>query len=329
MGLRWAVAAIAMIACSGGAEAAASWYWCEPLQAYYPWVRSCPGAWRQVSPWSADKPQPSAGPQAASPDATGAVPVASRSPNDAPTFPSPDATPHGDGLDAWCKGDVTAINVAICSDDELRALAAQRLKALDEAVARIPADQQKVLAADQNGWAMSSAQSCGVQPNIRPTLPLPPSVKECLLRVGQSRLGYLQSYGMAATSQPQGAANPSMPATTPDASPTLTAASPPLPPSASQPAAGTSSANPPVLGAASQPEPALAPEPPAKAATPSCSSPAFEPRSRNPFAASRAPSLDTLQGKAMAVVVVLSLATVLLWIVAVLQRAWPRAGRAV
>jgi hypothetical protein len=336
MGVRWAVAAIAMIAFAGGAEAASSWYWCEPLQAYYPWVRSCPGPWRQVDPKSAQQPQPS--PQATSPQANGAMPVQSGAQNDAPTFASPDATAHGDGLDAWCQGDVSAMSVAICGDGDLRALAAQRLKALDEAVTRIPADQQKVLAADQNGWAMSSTQSCGVRPETRPTLPLPPSVKECLLHVGQARLAYLRSYGTPAANSQQAAtnptapapsaaaANPPTPATTPNAPQPQTAAPSPAPSQPASPSAASAPpANAPAAGTASQTEPALAPEPPAKPATSSCNS-TFLPISHNPFMASRAPSLDTLQGKAMALVALLSLATVLLWVVAMLQRVRGRIG---
>jgi hypothetical protein len=334
MKLRWAFAALAIVAAGGSARAASSWYWCEPLQAYYPWVRSCPAAWRQVDPRSSQKPQPSStAPQTGAPQDSGAVPVQSRAQNDAPTFPSPDATPHGDGLDAWCSGEVSAINVAICGDNDLRVLAAQRLKAFNEASTRIPADQQKVLAADQNGWAMSSGPSCGVQPDIRPVLPLAPSVKDCLLRAGRSRLSYLQSYGTPAASQPQPAPNqagtPSTAANTPTPAPTPDTTKAPAPDTSSAPqppAANNAGASTPAASSNSAPAaPLPAPEPAAKAATPSCNS-AFAPRSHNPFALSRSPSLETLEGKIMLAVLFLSAATVMLWIFALFRRARASAG---
>jgi hypothetical protein len=32
----------------GPAPVATTWYWCDPYQQYYPYVPSCPTAWRQV-----------------------------------------------------------------------------------------------------------------------------------------------------------------------------------------------------------------------------------------------------------------------------------------
>ena len=73
------------------------------------------------------------------------------------TFPA-----RGDGLDEWCKEVTSGSIVAMCSDNELRALAVERLRAFNAASSRLPPDRQKILAADQNGWALSYPQRCSL-----------------------------------------------------------------------------------------------------------------------------------------------------------------------
>jgi hypothetical protein len=126
-------------------------------------------------------------------------------PGDLPTFPAPSSFARGDQLDAWCKGKTMAINFAVCSDIELRGLAIERLRALNEARTRLSPHQQKVLLADQNGWALSYPQACGLRVAEPPALPLAPSIKECLADAGRKRLSYLSSYGLPGAMEPPGA----------------------------------------------------------------------------------------------------------------------------
>jgi hypothetical protein len=133
-----------------------------------------------------------------------ALPPAPKPPADPggqPTFQAPPSLARGDQLDEWCKGKTTAINFAVCSDDELRKLALERLRAFNEANARLSPDQQKVLTADQNGWALSYPQACGFATAEPPALPLASSVKECLADAGRKRLSYLRSYGLAGAAE--------------------------------------------------------------------------------------------------------------------------------
>ena len=197
MKMLFAVAIVAIVALPGGARAARSWLWCETSQAYFPWVRSCAVPWRRVDPRTAAQ-QPYPGQQPDSTREAFDARSAARARADGAlrhqNFPA-----RGDALDAWCRGVTTALNAAQCGDDELRALAIERLHAFDAAAGQLPADRRKVLAADQNGWAMAYPQGCGLQPNAPPALPLAPSVKACLLRE-RARLTYLRDYnGQAAT----------------------------------------------------------------------------------------------------------------------------------
>jgi hypothetical protein len=138
----------------------------------------------------------------------GAAPIPAAEQAGLPTFTPPDSLLRGDLLDEWCKGPTTALNIAVCSDDQLRALAIERLRAFDEARRRIGADQQRELAADQNGWAMSYPQACGLPSNLMPSLPLAPSVKQCLAKAGRERLTYLRGYGTAGAGTTPAAASP-------------------------------------------------------------------------------------------------------------------------
>lgn len=317
MWLRLALAVMTIVALGHEAHAASSWFWCEPLHAYYPWVRSCPESWRQVDPRSASQQPRSVG----APQETDTAPVPS-SGADQSTFPSPAAAPRGDGLDQWCQGSITALNMAICTDNDLRAEAVQRLHAFDDAKARLTPDQQKALAADQNGWAMSYAQSCGLQSNMPPVLPLAPSVKECLAHAGQQRLAYLRSYGTPTASNPATpTANPTSAASTPEAK-----ASPDTASAAPQPA--TQSTSPaetsPAKAAAANPSPspeATTSKADTSTKASSCNG-TFMRASANPFGdGKRIPALGTLQGNTMAASLLLASATIGLWVFAVLRKA--------
>ena len=80
-------------------------------------------------------------------------------------------------------------------------LAIERLRAFDQARSRLSWDQQKALAADQNRWGASLAETCDLDSDEPPSLPLDASAKDCLVREGRSRLAFLQAYG-AATAGP-------------------------------------------------------------------------------------------------------------------------------
>lgn len=221
-----------------GAHAEAAFYWCEPLRAYYPWVRWCPSPWRTVDPQSVgrsyESPQRQNAPvenaETASP---GSTQVTDTTANHQPTFPARSSFVRSDALDEWCKGSTTALLTAICGDDQLRALAIERLQAFDEAKTRLNADQQKTLIADQNGWALSYPQACGLNADVQPSLPLEPSLRDCLAKAGQARLQYLKDYGQA---KPENAATPAAPA----AAPASSAPATPAPSAATEPA-GTQS----------------------------------------------------------------------------------------
>jgi uncharacterized protein YecT (DUF1311 family) len=211
---RLVIAAIALLALQLAAGSARAGYWCEPLRAYYPWARTCPEPWQRVdrrwegqslaippaSPAAPAAPVQRAAATQGAPQ--GAIPGAIL--GDQPTFAAPAGLTRGDALDTWCKGQQSALNIAVCSDAELRALAIDRLHAFDDARARLAPDQQKVLIADQNGWAMSYPQGCGLNGDAPPTLPLAPALKNCLAQAGRERLQYLQTYrGAEAKGGPQ------------------------------------------------------------------------------------------------------------------------------
>jgi hypothetical protein len=134
-----------------------------------------------------------------------------------PTFPAPPSFVRGDVLDQWCRGSTTALLTAICGDDKLRDLAVQRLYAFEEAKGRLNPDQQKTLIADQNGWAMSYPQTCGLKPDVQPSLPLAQPLEDCLEKAGQARLLYLKDYGLPDAEK--AAAAPAAPATPAPAAP--------------------------------------------------------------------------------------------------------------
>jgi hypothetical protein len=259
MRFRLIVAGAAVLALLGGAGAArAAWYWCDPLHAYYPWVRSCPAAWQPVNPWSAlqrpgvPPPQPSsvASPSPGKSGEPGSQPAADQ--GDLPIFAPPGSLARGDALDAWCKGKTTALNIAVCSDGELRALAIQRLRAFDEARTRLGADQVKTLAADQNGRAMSYPQSCGLHSTAAPALPLDPSLRDCLAEAGRARLAYLRAYGTPEAAAPGTAVAEPPPQTAASPAAASAAQAPAQPPAQASDPAANPAANPAAKSAAAE-----------------------------------------------------------------------------
>jgi uncharacterized protein YecT (DUF1311 family) len=194
---------------------------------------------------------------AASPPATTAAPMpqTQAEPGEQPPFKPMTFPARGDGLDEWCKEVKSGSLVAMCSDDELRALAVERLRAFNAASSRLFPDRQKILAADQNGWALSYPQRCNLPSNVLPSLPLAPEVRECMAKAGRSRLAYLQNYGLAeaATSSSVPAAGSAATASVPEPAPPLSppisqppAAVPP-PPAAAARGAATGEASPPPI----------------------------------------------------------------------------------
>ena len=315
--LPFGLAALAMLLLPGTAHA---WYWCEPAQAYYPWVRSCPEPWRQVDPRAAARQPGGAPPSAAStPQPAPAQPApaqqAAAAQGGAPTFTPATSLTRGDALDAWCKGSTTAINIAVCGDNDLRALAIERLHAFDDASVRASADQRKALTGDQNGWAMSYPQACGIHANEQPPQPLPPSVKECLMRAGRTRLDYLRAYatpaaanGNAATNAPA-PATPANPPATPSPQPAAESSTAAAPPAEPQPAAPTQSAAAPT-DTTQQPaaNPALPLPQPDHPAAPA------KPVTANPTPVSRSSIWDMLMVGIRAVAIFLTMLVVGLWV---------------
>lgn len=213
----WFAAIFIFVLSSWGGAGAEAAYWCEPLHAYYPSVRLCPSPWQTVDPQSGAQPlaippaqnagaaQPMDGPQT---QATGSTQ------NHQPIFPGRPSFVRGDELDEWCKGSTTALLTAICGNDQLRSAAIERLHAFNDAKSRLTPDRQKKLIDDQNEWALSYPTACGLNADVQPSLPLDPSLRDCLAGAGQARLQYLKGYGQT---NPLTAATPAT--TSPPASP--------------------------------------------------------------------------------------------------------------
>jgi hypothetical protein len=182
MHIRVAVSVFALTALPavGGAAQTPPMYYCDPLQAAYPAVPTCPVPWRTVSP--APTSSPATGPQSS---------VAQ--------LPPAGFAALGDGLDEFCKSVTLPRTIALCSDPELRTLAVERQHAFDEAKARLNPDQQKVLLADQKQWTGSYSQACGLSQEAPPILPLAREVQRCMMEAGRARVGYLKAYGGTST----------------------------------------------------------------------------------------------------------------------------------
>jgi len=327
MWVRSAVVVFSVLALQHSAQARSSWYWCEPAHAYYPWVKTCAEPWRAVNPWTASR-QPGTAPpsqpavvgQSQQTASAGPAPQPTADQGEKPNFAPQNFPARSDELDEWCKGVTTALNVALCGDDELRILAIQRLRAFDDAVARVPADQRKVLAADQNGWAMSYPQGCALASNVLPSLPLAPAMRECLAQAGRSRLTYLQAYGRPAeNSAPSSATEAPSPASIRiPAAVTQSAGQ-----SATPTPAPTSTPQPTAPQPAAVPVPSNSPAPdvatPAHSATPSRWSKLFVSPVSNPLSKGRFLP-ETLRGAAMIAGFLVAAIAVGLWIIVVLCR---------
>jgi hypothetical protein len=107
-----------------------------------------------------------------------------------------------------CAGVKLPSSLVICSDPELMGLADERQAAFDQAVARLDAQQQKELLADQTGWVRSYATACGAPPDRTPPNPVPDAVRGCFKRAAQARIAYIRAYGLVG-----GASPPSAPST--------------------------------------------------------------------------------------------------------------------
>jgi hypothetical protein len=293
-----------MLGLHPGTAGATTWYWCDPLHAYYPRARTCPAAWRPVT----SDPASQRTPPAPTPETAGAGTAPQPARGGEPTFTPTASLARGDALDEWCKGPTTAINMTVCGDDELRALAVERLQALSDANARLPADQRKVLAADQNGWAMSYPQGCGVSSQSAPSLPLASSMKECLAKAGLTRLAYLRTYGAA-----NAGANPPTPAAGSGAAPPGAASTASAP--ASQPPAASPQPALPAAVQSASPGGTISAEPPpaAKALPPEAFGTARSPNANSLRVRSTVSGL--LQEATMAGAVLLASLTVGVWIV--------------
>lgn len=274
-----------------------------------------------------------------------AVPAPSTDQGEAPFKPQ-NFPARGDALDAWCRQVKSGSVAAMCSDNELRAAAIERLRVFDQTLSRLPSDQQSALVADQNGWAMSYPQGCGLWANVLPTLPLSPEIKECMVKAGQARLAYLRAYGMpagtpspaspeakaaappAAPQVPQPQANPAvqLPAAVPAPAVAANAPAAPETPPAPAPAAPASAKPTPSTAAASQPaaSPAapITPKDNPPPALPMPASPRLSasapPPSSNPIA-TRMASLGVVRGTAVAAGILLAAATIIAWIWAMIR----------
>jgi len=86
-----AVFVLAVVASNAAGAQAPSWYWCDPLRAYYPYVATCPVPWRPVPP------NPYAQPSLPTP--TGQTPPLSSPPSATP--PAEETASYRQGLADW------------------------------------------------------------------------------------------------------------------------------------------------------------------------------------------------------------------------------------
>jgi len=242
---------------------------------------------------------------ASPPPAAGAVPMPETTVEPgAPPFRPVTFAARGDRLDAWCTQVKSGAMVAICGDAELRALAVERLAAFNEAVARLAPEQQKTLAADQNGWALSAPQGCGLWSNVLPSLPLSPEVRACMAAAGRARLDYLRNYGL-----PEKA-----PAAAPPAADTPAATRP----AAEAPAAAPQPSNPPGIDtAAGTASPPTAQTPAPQTASPAVATPTKRESIRRPTGP--AVSLSGFQGIAAFGAIAIASIAVGVWLWAALR----------
>ncbi|HYU11548.1 MAG TPA: aspartyl protease family protein [Stellaceae bacterium] len=102
-----------------------------------------------------------------------------------------------------CTGIKLPWDIVVCADTELQVLADERLKAFEQAKARLSLRQVQQLREDQNAWVRSYSASCGVGATNPPPTPIPPAIIECFKTAGRARLAYLRAYGSAAGEAPK------------------------------------------------------------------------------------------------------------------------------
>ena len=97
-----------------------------------------------------------------------------------------------------CTKPMVAAEFVICSDPGLMAIADQRRRVWDEALARVGGEQKAALLADQWRWLKDYPRSCGVRVQGRPPTPIASEVVECFKRASEARMAYLRAYPPAA-----------------------------------------------------------------------------------------------------------------------------------
>ena len=106
-----------------------------------------------------------------------------------------------------CTKATVAAEFVICSDPGLTAIADQRRRAWDEALARVDGEQKATLLADQRRWLKDYPQSCGLAAQGEPPTPIGSEVVACFKRASEARTAYLRAYPPAAADKaPAGSA---------------------------------------------------------------------------------------------------------------------------
>jgi len=148
-------------------------WWCPSARAYYPQVRICPtGTWVQVGPTTAALPRPTS---------------------------EGGAQARVNQLCAARQGD--PFWRTTCSNAELRTLSVERIKAFRDARARLSPADRPTLDRSQQQWALTLAHGCGIAPDVVPTIPLAPEMRDCLARGSRGRIAYLRDYAQRPTAQ--------------------------------------------------------------------------------------------------------------------------------
>jgi hypothetical protein len=171
---------------------ATTWYWCDALHGYYPWVKFCPGGWRSVN-GAMSLPQPYPGSTSA--PAAVAAPI--------PNAPIHSGENIQDELSSWCEDAKKASSIVICADPDLRQMAMIRNKIFADAKTTLPSDVYKQLLSEQAQWVQSYSSSCGVPADgPEPSQPISGTIIDCyrreafkrivdlVVRLGQQKPGY-------------------------------------------------------------------------------------------------------------------------------------------
>jgi hypothetical protein len=177
----------ALLFASSGASAA---WWCSFTRSFYPQTPYCQnGAWLWITV-PGDKEDTTGAP--VQPNATTMSPVPGAT---APTMGQAGPEP----LDEWCSKITQPLGIALCSDPELRRLAAERQTAFNKTRGALGPEQQKALLGDQKRWIEQYPVSCGLDVTKPPPLPLSERVRDCMAMAGRQRTLYIQNYPSSAT----------------------------------------------------------------------------------------------------------------------------------